>query len=157
MDILNILGLSPETTEIFTKLTIALLLGMVIGIERILAHKTAGMRTHALVSMGAALFVIVGEIVSAHYISSDGINPDPLKLAANIIVGVGFLGAGMIIFKDSHLMGLTTASGLWVAAGIGMAVGFGLYPIAIIATFLTLFIFTVLWYVELLIRRISDK
>jgi len=157
MDIFNILGLTPETTEIVAKLSIALLLGMVIGIERIIAHKTAGMRTHALVSMGAALFVIVGEIVSAHYISSAGINPDPLKMASNIIVGVGFLGAGMIIFKDSHLMGLTTASGLWVAAGIGIAVGFGLYPIAITATVLTLFIFTVLWYVELLIRKISDK
>ncbi|MEK7129094.1 MAG: MgtC/SapB family protein [Patescibacteria group bacterium] len=149
--------ISNETVIIIAKLLIAIMLGMLIGIERVLAHKTAGPRTHALVSMGAALFIIIGESVAFYY-TSIGMNPDPLKIAGNIIVGVGFLGAGLIIFRNEHLMGLTTAAGLWVAAGIGTAVGFGLYEIAVIATVLTLFIFIVLWFVEdRIIKKIFHK
>ena len=97
-------------------------------------------------------------MVSMRYFDLFGVSPDPLRIASNIIVGVGFLGAGMIIFKDHQLTGLTTASGLWVAAGIGTAVGFGLYNLAIVATVLTLFVFTVLWYLESKIKRgFSDK
>lgn len=157
MDIFISSFLSGETASIIAKLFIAIVLGMLIGIERVLAHKTAGPRTHALVSMGAALFVIIGESIAFYY-TSIGMNPDPLKIAGNIIVGVGFLGAGLIIVKNSHVQGLTTASGLWVAAGIGTAVGFGLYEIAVIATALTLFIFVVLWFLEdRILKKISFK
>lgn len=132
--------------DIVLPLFIAILLGMVIGTERVWAHKTAGMRTYALVSMGSALFVLVsGEMVKA-YAGFSGLNP--LILIAQIIVGVGFIGTGLIFTKDNKLMGLTTATGLWVSAGIGMACGFGLYKLAIVATFLTLFIFIVLWFLE---------
>lgn len=130
-------------------LAVALFLGMMIGFERIFAHKTAGPRTYALVSMGSALFILVSEEVLRAYAGTG----DPLRIASQIIVGVGFLGAGMIIFKDSHLQGLTTASGLWVAAGIGTAVGFRLYDLAVIATILTLLIFTVLWYMEVRVKK----
>lgn|SRR3989344_1225162 len=151
MDSFVSLYLSNDTVVIFTKLFIAIVLGMLIGFERILAHKTAGPRTHALVSMGSALFVIISEIVIESHANLS--SPDPLRVASQIIVGVGFLGAGIIMFRDSHIEGLTTASGLWVAAGIGTAVGFGLYELGIIATALTIFIFTVLWYIESKIKR----
>lgn len=76
-------------------------------------------------------------------------------MAANVIVGIGFIGAGIIIFRDSRVRGLTTATGLWIAAGIGMASGFGLYAIAIFATFITFIIFTVMWFFEREIKKVS--
>lgn len=134
------------TIDIVLPLLIALLLGMIIGTERVWAHKTAGMRTYALVAMGSALFVLVSSEMVRQYVGYSGMNP--LHIVAQIIVGVGFIGTGLIFTKDNKLMGLTTATGLWVSAGIGMACGFSLYKIAIIATVLTLFIFIVLWFVE---------
>lgn len=121
-------------------------LGIVIGIERLWAHKTATMRTHALVSMGSAMFIVISEMLAQSYGSLAGFNPT--QMAASVITGVGFLGAGLIIYHNSQISGVTTASGIWVSAGIGMAVGFGFYSLAIIATILTLFIFTVLWFIE---------
>lgn len=134
------------TIDIITRLFIALFLGMLIGTERVWAHKTAGMRTYALVSMGSALFVIISNEMVKYYTGFNGLNP--LMIISQIVVGVGFIGAGLIFTKDSKMMGLTTATGLWVSAGIGMAAGFKLFNIAIIATVLTLFIFIVLWFVE---------
>jgi len=134
------------TIDIIVRLSVALVLGMIIGTERVWAHKTAGMRTYALVSMGSALFVIVSNEMVKYYAGMSGLNP--LMLVAQIVVGVGFIGSGLIFSKESKMMGLTTATGLWVSAGIGMAAGFKLFSIAIIATTLTLFIFVVLWYVE---------
>lgn len=138
--------LDITTIDIIVRLFVALLLGMVIGTERVWAHKTAGMRTYALVSMGSALFVIISNEMVKYYTGFSGLNP--LMIVSQIVVGVGFIGAGLIFSKDSKLMGLTTATGLWVSAGIGMAAGFKLFNIAIIATILTLFIFIVLWFVE---------
>ncbi|OIO32603.1 MAG: hypothetical protein COZ49_03300 [Candidatus Yonathbacteria bacterium CG_4_10_14_3_um_filter_47_65] len=135
-----------ETLHIFQGLVLAAVLGMVLGAERIIAGKTAGMRTYGLVSMGAALFVVISSMVSRDYIGSSAL--DPLRVASQIVVGIGFLGAGLIIFKDSRVSGLTTAAGLWVAAGIGMAAGFELYIIAVFATVLTLLVFSLVWYVE---------
>lgn len=147
--ILNIFD--GATVDIILKLFVALLLGMIIGTERMWAHKTASMRTYALVSMGSALFVVVsGEMVKA-YAGFAGLNP--LMMVAQIVVGVGFLGTGLIFSHDSKVMGMTTATGLWVAAGIGMASGFGLFNIAIIATLFTLFIFMVLWYIEARLKK----
>lgn len=134
------------TVDIIIRLFVALVLGMIIGTERVWAHKTAGMRTYALVSMGSALFVIISNEMVKFYTGFSGLNP--LMIVSQIVVGVGFIGAGLIFTKDSKLVGLTTATSLWVSAGIGMATGFKLYDIAIIATFLTLFIFIVLWFVE---------
>lgn len=134
------------TVDIIIRLFVAMILGMIIGIERVWAHKTAGMRTYALVAMGSALFVIVSNEMVKYYAGFSGLNP--LMIISQIVVGVGFIGSGLIFSKESKLLGLTTATGLWVSAGIGMAAGFKLFNIAIVATVLTLFIFIVLWFVE---------
>ena len=141
--------------EIFERLVLAIFLGMLLGFERLSAGKTAGARTHALISLGAALFVIVSVMVSGAY--QGAANFDPLRVAAQIVAGIGFLGAGIIIFTGSQLKGLTTAAGFWVAAGIGMATGYGLWTVAVSATVLTLFVFTVLWYIERIVKNISEK
>ena len=132
--------------DIIIKFLVALVLGLSLGVERVWAGKTAGMRTYALVSMGSALFIAISTEIVNIYSAVGGI--DPTRIASQVIVGVGFLGTGLIFTKGTKLMGLTTATGLWVAAGIGIAVGFGLYAMALIATVLTLFTFTVLWFLE---------
>lgn len=142
--------------DILIRLSVAMLLGVVLGVERAVAHKTASMRTYGLVSMGAALFVIISEIISQKYMGISSF--DPLRMASQVIAGVGFLGAGMIIFQESgqKISGLTTAAGLWVSAGIGIAAGFGFYFLAAFATILSLFIFTVLWFIEKKIKEMSQ-
>lgn len=131
--------------ESFIYLAIALVLGSLLGLERSLAGKTAGVRTFGLVSMGSCLFILIARFVIP---TVETFNYDPLRVAAGIVVGIGFLCGGVIIFKDSTLTGLTTAAGLWVAAGIGMAVGYGLISLALVATAATLIVFTVFWFIE---------
>ncbi len=138
--------------EIFVRLSIAMLCGMIIGAERILAHKTAGMRTYALVSMGSALLVIISQMAGQLFVKDGSF--DPIRMASQVVVGVGFLGAGLIVLRDKEVTGLTTASGLWVCAAIGMSAGFGFYGIAFISTLLTLFIFVVLWFIEQRFKKI---
>jgi putative Mg2+ transporter-C (MgtC) family protein len=137
---------TPTTLELFIRLLVAMLFGMAIGAERILAHKSAGMRTYAMVSMGSALFVLVSHLASGMYNGSVGYNPS--QIPAAVITGVGFLGTGLMVWRDHTLAGLTTATGLWISAGIGLAVGFGFYMLGLMATLLTLFIFVVLWFIE---------
>lgn len=145
----NILNIT--TVDMLLRLLVAMGLGMIIGVERVWAHKTAGLRTFALVSMGSALFVIISDQMVSYYTGYSGLNP--LIMVGQIIVGIGFIGTGVVFAKDSKLMGLTTATSLWVSAGIGMAAGFGLYRLAIIATILMLFIFIVLWFFEAALKR----
>ena len=140
--------------DIIIKLVVSVGLGMLIGAERLLVHKEAGMKTHALVSMGSAIFVIISEMMAAKYAGIGSF--DPTRVASQIIVGIGFLGAGSIVFKESRLLGLTTAGGLWVTAGIGMASGFGFFDLAIMSTILVLFIFIVMNILEKPIRKISE-
>jgi putative Mg2+ transporter-C (MgtC) family protein len=142
------------TIDIVIRLILAVLLGALVGVERTLAGKNAGMRTYALVSMGSALFIIISEAVM--FTLPNPLSLDPLRIASQIIVGIGFIGAGLVFHRgDNRTTGLTSAAGLWVSAGIGMAAGFGLYLIAIIAAVLTLIVFTVLWYVEKAFKKIS--
>jgi putative Mg2+ transporter-C (MgtC) family protein len=129
----------------FLQLTVALILGALVGLERLLAGKEAGMRTFGLVSVGACLFVLMGEEVARTY--GPNINYDPMRMAASIVTGIGFLGAGLIIFQH-ELKGLTTAAALWVSSAVGASVGFGLYSLAAFTTFLTLFVCIGLWFVE---------
>lgn len=143
---------TPGNLEIFTRLFMAMTFGMIIGIERVIAHKTAGMRTFALVSMGAALFVIISEMLVPKFTLYAGFSPT--LLISQIVTGVGFLCAGLIFFRDSRLAGVTTATSIWVSAGIGMATGFGLYVIGFMATVLTLFVFVVLWFIEQKIKKL---
>jgi putative Mg2+ transporter-C (MgtC) family protein len=142
-----------ENGDFIIKLVVAMSMGVLIGAERLLVHKEAGVKTHALVSMGAAMFIIISEIIHTKY----GGNFDPTRIASQIIVGIGFLGAGSIILKGSHVLGLTTAGGLWVTAAIGMAAGFGLYTLSMIATVLVLFIFIAMNIIEKPIRKMSDE
>jgi putative Mg2+ transporter-C (MgtC) family protein len=123
----------------------ALLLGSVLGFERTLAGKKAGVRTYGLVSMGSCLFILIARSVIP---TAEGFDFDPLRVAASVVMGIGFLCGGVIIFKEQTLQGLTTAAGLWVAAGIGMAVGYGLVDLAVFATIATLITFTLFWFLE---------
>lgn len=127
-------------------------LGALIGLERSLAGKHAGMRTYALVAMGSALFVVGGELMG---ILSYGGALDPSRIAAAVIMGIGFIGSGLALFhKDIDRPGeITTAAGVWVAAGVGMVAGFGFYTLAIAATALTLAIFYLLMQFENLVRN----
>lgn len=136
--------ISDIELEFSVRIIVALVLGLIIGAERIRAHKTAGPRTYALVSMGAALFVVCGQLVAEESYA----DVDTLRIAAQIVAGIGFLGAGAIMFRDNQITGLTTATGLWVAAGIGVACGFGFYTLATIATIATFITFTLLWTLE---------
>lgn len=126
-------------------LVVSLLLGSVLGLERTLAGKTAGVRTYGLVSMGSCLFILIARYVIPN---SEQFAFDPLRMAAAVVMGIGFLCGGVIVFKEQTLQGLTTAAGLWVASGIGMAVGYGLVDLALFATISTLLVFTVFWFVE---------
>lgn len=119
--------------EIALRLFVALLLGGVIGIEREYRSKEAGFRTHFLVALGSALFCIVSQY-------GFGVDlKDSSRVAAQVVSGIGFLGAGTIIFQKNVVRGLTTAAGLWVTAAIGLACGTGMYLAAAIATTLVLF------------------
>jgi|SRR3989338_4729638 len=144
-----------QNSDIILKLVIAVGLGMLIGGERLLAKEAAGMKTHALVSLGAAVFIIISEMVATKYASVGGF--DPSRIASQVIVGIGFLGAGSIILQGSRLIGLTTAGGLWVTAGIGMATGFGFYNIAFITTILVLFVLVIVNIFEKPIKKMSEE
>ena len=137
-----------------TQITVALILGSFMGLERTFAGKTAGMRTYGLVSMSSCLFVIISIAVGS---SVSGFKPDVLIIAPAIVTGIGFIGAGLILFKESKLSGLTTAAGLWASAGVGIAVAYGFYAIAVFAAALTVFDFTVLWYVESGIKKFGPN
>lgn len=135
------------TLVMFGKLLLAMILGATIGTERaLLARQVAGTRTFGLVAMGACLFVVAGSFADAAYIGI--VNFDPTRIAAQVVSGIGFLGAGLIIFRGHSLHGITTAAGLWTVAAIGVAVGYGMYAVSIFATILALLMLTGMWYVE---------
>jgi putative Mg2+ transporter-C (MgtC) family protein len=116
---------SPETQlDIVLRIFIALLIGAAIGIEREYRGHSAGVRTLAMVSVGACLFTAVGVYVFPGHVT------DPTRIAAQVVTGVGFLGAGAIFRAEDGVKGLTTAATVWVVAALGMAVGFNLYLIA---------------------------
>src|ERR1035437_10227712 len=140
---------------IFLQLILALLLGMTLGAQRTLSGKNAGMRTYSLVSMGCALLVIIAQTVILQYPTK--INFDPLSLAGSVMQGIGFLGAGLIIFHGTKVNGLTTAAGIWMSAVIGLAVGYNMYAVAVFATVLTLVVFTLLWNFEEKVRTLNNR
>lgn len=137
----------PEFPEVdfIIRLCAAGLLGACIGIERELRAKEAGIRTHFLVALGSALMMIVSQHGFGDLMPVIGYGRfDPSRVAAQIVSGIGFLGAGIIIFRKETVQGLTTAAGLWVAAGIGMAIGGGMYILGMAATVLALICFELL-------------
>jgi putative Mg2+ transporter-C (MgtC) family protein len=129
-----------DTWDILARLAAAAALGGVIGIERELREREAGFRTHMLVSMGAALFTLVSAYAWGDFAFSQasGVTFDPTRIAAQIVTGIGFIGAGAIIRHGLSVRGLTTAATLWLVAAIGMACGAGFYWAAVIATAISL-------------------
>lgn len=124
------------------KLLLSLILGAMIGLERRQKGQIAGMRTFALISMGATLAMLVSIYIPQEYMGLK--NGDPGRIAAQVISGIGFLGAGAIIQMKGSVRGLTTAAGIWMTACIGLAVGAGMYTISSVACLLIIFVFMIL-------------
>ena len=140
------INLEPGILEISLRLGCAMLVGLIIGIEREYTHRPAGMRTHILVALGACVVSIVGEMLFTQY-HVTGATPDPARLSAQVITGVGFLGAGTIMKEGPTVKGLTTAASLWAVACLGLASGFGYYSLALLGMafiMITLTVFEVL-------------
>jgi putative Mg2+ transporter-C (MgtC) family protein len=135
---LSLVGAIPELTwpHVLLRLTVAAALGGAIGFERELRERGAGLRTHLLVCLGSALFTIVSAYGFHEFLVHGGslVRTDPTRIAAQIVSGIGFLGAGAIIRQGLSVRGLTTAATLWLVAAIGMASGAGYYSGAVIAT-----------------------
>lgn len=125
------------------RLVAAGLLGGIIGLEREFRAKEAGVRTHFIVALGSALFMIISEF------AFEGKQHDAARVAAQVVSGIGFIGAGVIIFQRNVVRGVTTAAGLWVAAAIGLACGDGMYAVAIAATLLTVSCLEMMHFVNL--------
>jgi putative Mg2+ transporter-C (MgtC) family protein len=139
--------------EVLLRLALAAALGAAIGLERELREREAGLRTHLLVSLGSALFTIVSAYGFHAFLASGQsvVRADPSRIAAQIVTGIGFLGAGAIIRQGLSVRGLTTAATLWVVAAIGLATGAGYYSAAIVTTVLVL---VSLWPLRILAHRI---
>ena len=126
------------TLEFILRIFVAALLGGVIGLEREYRDKAAGFRTHFLVALGSALFMIISAYGFEGTLVTDSHRLDVSRIAAQVVTGIGFIGAGTIIFQKNAVRGLTTAAGVWVVAAIGLACGAGLYLLATAATVLVL-------------------
>jgi putative Mg2+ transporter-C (MgtC) family protein len=126
--------------SIVARLAVAAALGAAVGFERELRDREAGMRTHLLVALGSCLFTLISAYGFHEFLTHGGsvVRADPSRIAAQIVTGIGFLGAGAIIREGLSVRGLTTAGSLWVVAAVGMAVGAGFYLAAVAATALTL-------------------
>lgn len=137
---MNIIDIASNAEIIFAlQLILAATLGALIGVEREYIGKAAGMRTFSLVTLGSTIFTIL----SKQGFFMDNYNLDPSRVASGIVIGIGFLGTGIIIFRDSHVEGLTTAAALWAAGAIGMAIGCGYYTLAVIGAVLIIVVLTV--------------
>lgn len=130
------------STEIIVRMLISLLIGLIIGYERSRHQKPAGIRTYSLVCIGSTLFMIVSAYGLRTNPTIEGFRMDPGRIAAQIVTGIGFLGAGVIWKDRGNVRGLTTAANLWVTAGLGMAIGLGLYfltLVSVVCIFLALY------------------
>lgn len=151
------INLEPGVLEISLRLGCAMLVGLIIGIEREYTHRPAGMRTHILVALGACVVSIAGEMLFTQY-NVTGATPDPARLSAQVITGVGFLGAGTIMKEGVNVKGLTTAASVWAVACLGIAAGFGYYGLAILGMVFIFITLTVMeWLQQQLIRLHSNS
>lgn len=142
--------------EVLVRVVLAGVLGGAIGAEREIREREAGLRTHMLVAVGAALFTIVSAYAwgDFEFSTREGITFDPTRIAAQIVTGIGFLGAGAIIRQGLSVRGLTTAASLWVVAAIGMASGAGYYTAAVITTVVVL---VSLWPLRIIAHRAFER
>ena len=132
--------------EAFVRLALAAVLGGAIGLEREFRHKPAGLRTNMLIAIGSALFSILSVDLGAGAGSPD-------RVAAQVVTGIGFLGAGAILRSGDHIHGLTTAATIWVNAAIGMAAGLGSYTVATVAAAITLVVLALLPWLEKFVEK----
>lgn len=130
-------------TDLLLRIALAGALGGLIGIERQLRFKEAGLRTHILVGIGSAMFIIVSKYGFDDLLALGHVSFDPSRVAAQVVSGMGFLGAGTIMIQKQMVKGLTTAAGMWVTAAIGLVIGSGLYEIGIYGTLMTLVVLEV--------------
>lgn len=126
--------------DLFFRIFLSALCGSIIGYERAQRLKAAGVRTHILVAAASALFIIISKYGFNDILNQSNIELDPSRVAAQVVSGISFIGAGTILIKNQNINGLTTAAGLWMTSGIGMALGSGLYFIGTITTILILII-----------------
>jgi putative Mg2+ transporter-C (MgtC) family protein len=143
-------GLTHDQLEAFIRLGVAAACGAAIGVEREITEQAAGLRTHMLVCIGSCLFTLAG------IFGFVGHSVDPSRVAAQIVTGVGFLGAGAILREGMSVHGLTTAASLWVTAAVGLAVGTGMYWVGGFAVVVTLLSLWVLRPLRRRLRRISE-
>lgn len=136
--------------ELFARLAFAGFCGAIIGLERSIRRKDAGIKTHIILALGAALFMIVSQYGFTNLGLSVEYSADASRIASNIVTGVSFLCAGVIFVRGASVKGLTTATGIWSTAGIGMAAGAGMYGITLFATILILVI-------QILLNKVSIK
>ncbi len=140
------------------RLLIALACGILIGLERQLRQRSAGLTTNSLVAVGACIFILISETVIANAITAGGpVNNDNLRVLAQIVTGMGFLGAGVILRDGFTIHGLNSAATLWCSAAVGSMCGYGLWFEAIIAVSVILFINWILKYIESLIEKHSKN
>ena len=143
--------------DLVLRMLASMLAGAIIGFERKRRQKEAGIRTHCMVAIGAALFAIVSKYGYLDIVWIDGISADASRIAANIVTGVSFLGAGMIFVRSKSIRGLTTAAGIWSVSAVGLAFGTGMYCIGIFTTILIVLIQFVLYKPLLKLEGASSK
>jgi len=141
------IDLQHESLDMVVRILVASILGGLIGLERDVRGRSAGLRTHILVAMGASMFMILSEKI-AMAPDGSGMQFDRGRIAAQVVTGIGFLGAGVIIKSGTNVRGLTTAACLWTAAAIGMAAGGGYYLLAVFPTLIALLCLIALKYFE---------
>ena len=139
MSLSSLVGV-PTQIDWLLRILVAALCGSAIGYERATQRKSAGIRTHMVVAVASALFMIVSKYGFFDLLSMHDIALDPSRIAAQIVTGISFIGAGTILVRKEQISGLTTAAGVWATAAIGMAVGAGMYLIGIISTVFLFFI-----------------
>ena len=132
-EVLDLSALEVGPLEIILRLLCAMLVGAIIGTEREYTHRPAGMRTHMLVALGACVVMVTSQMIFFQY-RPYGATPDPARLSAQVITGVGFLGAGTIMREGPSIKGLTTAASVWAVACLGIAIGAGYYGLGLAGT-----------------------
>ncbi len=148
MDLQALLEATLGQWELLVRLLVACACGFVIGIERSFRQKEAGMRTHLILALGAALMMVVSKygFFDIAEMNMNSLRADASRIASNVVTGISFLGAGVIFVRGGTIKGLTTAAGIWATAGIGMAIGAGMYTVGIAST-------AILIIIQLLLHR----
>lgn len=134
----HVVDWNNEVWHFVVRLVVSIICGVIIGVERKTRSKEAGIRTHAIVCMAACLFMIISKYMTTALFNETGQSGDPSRIASQVVTGIGFLGAGIIMYRRDVMYGLTTAAGVWATAAIGMAIGSGFLVVGVVATLLIL-------------------